>query len=202
MTERSTPWLTTKRVESLTDGVFAIAMTLLVLNLRVPVISEDIAKQTLPGALLSLRPHFFAYGLSFFLLAVFWIIHHRQFHTIKRADQGLLWINIVALIFIVLLPFSTSLIGEYENVQLAAIFFEGNLLAAGLAFYFNYWYATANHRLVDPDLDERAIVIGRRRNLVIPVVSLVAIGLSFVSPQYSTLAYALIPFILAKYLKS
>lgn len=194
--ERATPWLTTKRIETLTDGVFAIAMTLLVLNLHVPVVKEVLAPQALPQALLNLSPHFFAYTLSFVLLAVFWIVHHRQFHQIKRADERLLWINVVILMFVALIPFSTSLMGEYENAQIAAVFFEVNMMFAGLALYVNWWYATAGHRLVDEDLDARRIARAGMRNLLVPGVSVIAIGVSFVTPSYSTMAYLLIPFIL------
>ncbi len=194
-------WLTTKRLESLSDGIFAIAMTILVLNLRVPLMTDTEAVTKLPGILRGLWPNFFAYTLSFLLLAAFWIMHHKQFHAIKKVDEPLLWLNIISMLFVVMIPFSTYLYGEYETSRTAALFFEGNLGLAGAAFFLTYWYATKDHRLVDDDLDARRVSLTRKRTALMPVVSVLAIGISFISPQYSTLAYLLIPVILVGFLK-
>ncbi|KKN04314.1 hypothetical protein LCGC14_1098650 [marine sediment metagenome] len=191
--------MSTKRVEALTDGVFAIAMTLLVLNIELPVIPEGATSKMLPKLVLGLWPAFFNYALSFFLLAVFWIVHHRQFHFIKAIDQKLLWINILGLMLIALIPFSTSLIAEYGDVQIAAIFFECNLLGIGLIFYMNWRYATSKRHLIDSDLSAQMILSRKKRYLTVPFVSLVAIGLSFLTPDWSELAYLTIPFILARH---
>ena len=193
------PMLSTKRIQALTDGVFAIAMTLLVLNFEVPTIPEGSAVQMLPKLVLGLWPKFFNYVLSFILLAIFWIAHHRQFHFIKFIDQKLLWINILGLMFIVLIPFSTSLIAEYGDVQIAALVFECNLLVIGWLFYRQWSYATGKHHLIDRDLSAQTILSNKRRNLIVPAISLVAIGLSFLTPQWSEVAYFAIPFIMAKY---
>lgn len=197
--QRSRSWLTTQRIEALTDGIFAIAMTLLVLNLHLPKISSDLAAKELSKQLFGLWPHFQGYATSFILLAVFWIVHHKQFRAIKRANEVSLWMNILALLFVALIPFSTSLSGEYGNQQIAVVFFECNLLAAGLIFYLQWRYATNNHRLVDPGLDPQSIALARKRNLFIPIVSLLAIGVSFISPEWSTTTYLIIP-LLHKYI--
>jgi uncharacterized membrane protein len=191
--------LSAKRIQALTDGVFAIAMTLLVLNLKVPPVTEESAAQVLPKLVLRLWPDFFNYALSFILLATFWIVHHRQFHFIKAINQKLLWINILGLMFIALIPFSTSLIAEHGDVQIAALVFECNLLAIGLIFYVHWSYATGKHHLINPDLSAQRILLNKKRNLVMPVVSLIAIGLSFLTPDWSEVPYLAIPFIMAKY---
>ena len=191
--------LNTKRIEALTDGVFAIAMTLLVLSLEIPAIPEGAAAQVLPKLVLGLWPDFFNYALSFILLAKFWILHHRQFHFIKAIDQRLLWINILGLMFIALIPFSTSLIAKHGDVQVAALFFECNLLAIGSIFYMHWSYATGKRHLIDPDLSAQTILLNKKRNLVIPTISLVCIGLSFLTPDWSEVPYFAIPFIMAKY---
>ena len=193
------PVLSTKRIEALTDGVFAIAMTLLVLNLEIPAIPEGAAAQVLPKLVLGLWPNFFNYALSFILLAIFWIVHHRQFHFIKAIDQRLLWINILGLMFIALIPFSTSLTAEHGDVQVAAVLFECNLLAIGSIFYIHWSYATGKRHLIDPDLSAQTILLNKKRNLVIPTISLVCIGLSFLTPDWSEVPYFAIPFIMAKY---
>ena len=193
------PSMSTRRMEALTDGVFAIAMTLLVLDFKVPTIPEGLSVDALPKLILDLWPNFFNYVQSFMLLAIFWIVHHLQFHYIKFIDRGLLWLNILGLMFIVLIPFSTSLIAEYGDVQIGALIFECNLLAIGCLFYMQWWYVMRKRHLLDRDLSEQEIVLIRKRNLVVPIVSLVAIGLSFVSPEWSEVPYFAIPFILRKY---
>lgn len=181
------------RLETLVDGIFAISMTLLVLNLRLPQVN---AETTLYRELLNMTPHFQSYVLSFYLLAVFWVVHHKQMRHISRVDEPFLWLNILAMVFVALIPFSTSLEGEYGNLQAAAVFFEGNLLAAGLAFSAQWAYASKNHRLLEPSVDQAVIDRALRRSAVMPIVSGVAIALSFVTPGYSTLAYLAIPVVM------
>ncbi len=181
------------RLETLVDGIFAISMTLLVLNLRLPQVG---AETTLARELLGMIPHFQSYVLSFYLLAVFWVIHHRQLRHVAKVDEPFLWLNVLAMVFVALIPFSTSLEGEYGNLQAAAIFFEANLLLAGLAFAAQFAYAAHGHRLLQPDTDQSVIDRALRRSMVMPVVSAVAIALTFVTPSYGTLAYLSIPVIL------
>ena len=177
--KKSIPLLSTNRMETLTDGVFAIAMTLLVLNFKVPTIPEGSSVNALPKLILGLWPYFFNYVESFILLGIFWIVHHRQCHYIKFVDHGLLWLNILGLMFIALIPFSTSLIAQHGDVQIGALVFECNLLAIGCLFYMQWWYVTGKHHLLDRDLSAETILLNKKRNLVVPIISLVVIGLSF-----------------------
>ena len=184
------------RTEALTDGIFAISMTILVLNIEVPS-ATDLAGQSLNEFLLDQWVEFFNYALSFVLLAMFWITHHKQLNIFKQVDQPSIWINIVGLMFVALIPFSTSLMGEYSSDQIANVFFEVNMLIIGMAFYSMWTYATAGYRLVDSEqVTAEHIRRGKRRNLVIPVVSLIAIAASFISPSWSTAVYMIIPLIM------
>ena len=193
------PVMNTKRLEALTDGVFSIAMTLLVLNLKLPIRPNNLSSSVFPELVLELWPDIINYALSFILLSIFWIVHHSQFHHIEFVDNKILWINIMGLMFIALVPFSTSLIAEFGDMQLAAIIFEGNLLGIGIMFYLNWHYATGKHHLIDSDLTAQEILLNKKKYLVIPFVSLVAIGLSFLNPNWSELVYFAIPFILIRY---
>jgi uncharacterized membrane protein len=184
--------LTTSRVEALSDGVFAIAMTLLVLTLDVPVLPSHAGSAELSSALSALLPHVWSFLLSFVLLGSFWVVHHRQYQHIRHATEASIWINLIALLFVVILPFSTDLQGEYGNLALANIVFETNLLLIGLSYLAQWWYATKVANLVDPELDPETIRLGLLRNLVVPAVSLVAILLALVTPSGSTLVYLLI----------
>ena len=191
----SESWMTTHRIEALTDGIYAIAMTLLVLNLALPEVGTDQAVQ-LHDALFGQAHKFFNYALSFILLAIFWIIHHDQFHFIKRTDRIHLWLNIFCLMFVVLVPFSTSLTGDYPDETIAKLFFDSNLFILGIFNSLNWAYAKG-YRLVDRSLDPRRIAIGKRRGAVTPIVALIAMGLSVITPQWSSCAYLLIPVLLA-----
>jgi uncharacterized membrane protein len=185
--------LTTRRIEALADGIFAIAMTLLVLTLTLPDMAQT--KLSLSQLLADQWPKFFNYALSFLLLAIFWIVHHQQFHVIRRTDRRHVWINIGILMFVALMPFSTDVIGSYEHETLAELLFSANLMILGLLFLLNWWYACRNHRLVDPDLDRETIVGGIRRNCVTPVVAAISMVLSFFIPRWGLTVYMLIPFI-------
>lgn len=188
--------MTTHRIEALTDGIFAIAMTLLVLTLDLPELEKGLTQTGLHQLLLAQRDKFLNYGLSFVLLAIFWIIHHEQFHVIKRTDRKHLWINIFALMSIVLIPFSTSLVGDYPDDWMAEFFFGSNIFIIGVLFNSNWAYATKGHRLVEASLDRRRIALGKKRGAVTPLVSLLAMGLSLIHPQLSLYVYILIPLIL------
>jgi len=110
--------LTPNRLEFLTDGVFAIVMTLLVLEISIPEIAHPSLQVELPRRLLELWPKLYSYLLSFFVLGTLWTLHHRSFHSIKRSDNVLLWLNIFFLMFVALMPFTTSIVGNYGIGQL------------------------------------------------------------------------------------
>jgi uncharacterized membrane protein len=189
--DASQPGMTTHRIEALADGIFAIAMTLLVLNLALPEAGKGLTG--LHSLLFGQLDNLFCYALSFVLLAIFWIRHHQQFHFIKRTDGKHLWINIFFLMFVALMPFSTSLVGDYSNEPLAEVFFGSNIFMLSMLLLCSWTYATNHHRLVDPSLDAPRIALAKKRGTVTMLVAVLAMGLSFVNPQISSLAYLLIP---------
>ncbi|MFH0887460.1 MAG: TMEM175 family protein [bacterium] len=188
--------MTTNRIETLTDGVFAIAMTLLVLNLKFPQPSQYIGG-FLHKILQSQIHIFINYILSFIILGIFWIMHHQQSHYIRRTDRIHLWINIFMLMFIALIPFSTSLVSNFTKDWVDEIFFAGNIFIIGTLFYANWSYATYKCRLVEPKTDKVLIDIGKRRVLVVPLIALFAIITAFQKIELSSYCYMLIPIILA-----
>ncbi|WP_321423063.1 TMEM175 family protein [uncultured Methanobacterium sp.] len=185
-----------KRIETLVDGVFAIAMTLLVLGITVPSIANP-TEAGLYQALINLLPNFYSYFISFILLAVFWRINHNQFNRIKRADGTLLWIIIIWLLFVALLPFSAFFIGEYGNFRIPNIFFDLNLFAIGFLLFLN-WRHALNSGLVD-GVDDEMRRTSLRLNLILPVISLLALGVTYlpfmkeVGYAWSSLVYLIIP---------
>lgn len=181
------------RMEALTDGIFAFAMTLLVLSLNVPEGLHDPSDAAIAAMLVGQIPALFHFFLAFFILASFWIAHHAQVDRIRHIDRTFLWINIAALMFVVLVPFSVSLIGDYPDGTFATVIFEANLLFIGLLFAAQWRYAAHDGRLVRPGTDIRR---GNLRVMVVPAVSAVAILLALAGWSWSTAAYAVIPLVM------
>ncbi len=177
--------LTTHRIEALGDGVFAIAMTLLILEIRVPVLHGKFVASQLPDALIALWPKFLCYFISFVTLGVYWVAHHLHFHSIKRSDRMLLWINVLFLMAVGVVPFSTALVGQYVDQRLPVMLYAVNMIVISLVLQLHWWYATHNHRLVRPDLPRQLVRTVSHVILLGPLVYLVAIGLSYVSTALS-----------------
>ena len=185
--------LSTARVETLTDGVFAIVMTLLILEIHVPEIAEGLVDAELPAKLAELGPKLFSYALSFVILGVLWVGHHNQFYFIKRADRSLLWINILFLMFVAFIPFSAALLGEYGRNQLSVVIYGANLIVAGLILYLHWWYGMKTHHLTDAHIEPTLMRTISRRILTPPAIYLLAIALSFVSTTLSIILYIFVP---------
>ena len=185
--------LSRNRVEALTDGVFAVAMTLLVLDIKVPELQGPFDISQLPGRLLALWPKFLSYTISFVILGVYWVGHHIQLSYIRRVDRPLLWINLLFLLWVVLVPFSTALLSEYPMTQIAITVYGFNLIAIGVTLAVHWWYATVETRHVDADIHPGVVRGGLLRTLVAPSIYVVAIGVSFVRPEISLFLYSLVP---------
>lgn len=185
-----------RRIETLVDGIFAIAMTLLVLGITVPSVTNP-TEASIYQALYDLLPNFYSYFISFILLAVFWRINHLQFNRIKRADGTLLWIIILWLLFVALVPFSAYFVGEYGNFQIPNIFFDINLFFLGFLLFLN-WRHAINQGLMD-ELDEATLKSSLKVNLMLPVISLLALIITFLPFMkewgygWSSMVYLIIP---------
>jgi uncharacterized membrane protein len=186
--------MSTKRIETLVDGIFAIAMTLLVLSLNVPQIPYPTTNEQILDVLIRMAPQFFIYILSFILLATFWRINHTQFNLIKKTDQKLLWINVFWLLLVALVPFSTNLVGDYGYLTVSMVFFDINLFLIGVLYNLNWHYAV-KHNFLDHTVDQDFLKSRRTVNLSLPFCALIAAGLAFITPEYSSLVYFLIFFV-------
>jgi len=147
------------RLEAFSDGVFAIAITLLVLDLHVPV-GRDIAHGGLVHALLVQWPIYMAYVLSFVTLLVFWMNHHTTFKHITRTNQAFLILNGLLLMAISVIPFTTALLAEYSQRperKTVELVYSGTFVIAGLIYNLLGVYATRNRRLTARKADMRTI---------------------------------------------
>jgi len=172
---------TPNRLEALTDAVFAIVMTLLVLEITIPEIVHPSLQAELPRRLLELWPKLYSYALSFIVLGLLWTLHHRSFHSIKRCDSALVWLNIVFLMFVALIPFSTSLIGNYGTEQLSIVIYASNVLLALVMRLIIWTYATGKYHLVDSDISRRWVKVDKLILIGYSPVFLLVIGVSFIN---------------------
>ena len=143
----------TTRVEALSDGIFAVAMTLLILDVKLPPMSQPISAAQYSALVLGLWPKLVIFVCSFVVLSQVWIIHHYLFHLLKTCDQMLLFWNFLVLIFVSCLPLSTSLAGEYPHFPLSAAIYVGNLMAMHLAYRGLWHHASHRDDLMKGDLD-------------------------------------------------
>ena len=176
------------RILSLTDGVFAFALTLLVLGLTVPVITTTgLSSSQLSGELGARLNQdwqtFFGYAFAFVMIAVWWTYHHRTFRYIERYDSVLMWSNMALLMEIAVMPFVLQLYATYSSAQVAVVLFSVMQIAAALTLNFIWRYAAVGHRLVNPSLDPREIAFFANAGLITPAVFAVSIGISFVSVE-------------------
>jgi uncharacterized membrane protein len=186
------------RLEALVDGIFAIAMTLLVLGISSPKPDISQAQAVLPGQIFDLIPEFFLFIIAFLILAGFWLDHHRQFHFVRVIDSRLLWINVFLLISLVFIPFSTDVAGDYHFVQVAVLLFHINILIVGLIFSYHLHYISQSEHLLDPQADRKSLRLLFHQSLLIPGIAFIAAIISFVSPSVSLLVYLVVP--VARYL--
>ncbi len=189
--EESTGRLSTLRVVTLADGIFAIAMTLLVFEVKVPIGATS--DGDLWSRLVDLWPRFASCGLAFLTLGFAWIGHHNQYLAIRSTDRTFLWLNVAFLSAIAVVPFSSALLGEYPLRLPAVMTYAGNLAVAGALLYAHWSYATTNHRLVDPAISADFIRGTKRRVLTAPLAYVGAITLAAVSVRLGLLVCLLVP---------
>jgi len=158
----------------------------------VPDIPQGLAAAELQGRVRDLAPSILSYVISFLVIGTFWVAHHRNFRYIKRYDGRLLWLNLLFLLGIAFLPFPTALLGRYGNTQFAVVFYATVLVVTGLLLVGLWLYATAGHRLVDPDLDPRFIRYNTVRGVSASAIFLLSIGLSFIGPQVAEYSWLLV----------
>lgn len=169
----------TDRVEALSDGVFAIVLTLLVLQFSIPDVPANHAGAELPSALADQQALLFSYLLSFFVVGIYWIVHHNLFQQIERHDRLLLYLNLVFLLAVSFLPFPTELLGVYST-RLTWTLYALNISLVGLVLTTLWWYADRRGFTGDA-IDERTASLVTLRGLIPPAVFLLSIGVAAVN---------------------
>lgn len=181
------------RIESLTDGIFAFAMTLLVLNLNAPELHGLVTNQELIQQIFALSDRFLIFLLSFFLLALAWGVHHKQFAKITRSDERLMWINMLRLLFVVMIPFSSVLVGSYSDLSAAVFFFCMNIFLLCSVSYLEWKYAVS-HDLTE-NLSNEYEKSANAKNMITVAIAGVAVILSLFNTNLALWIFAIIPFV-------
>lgn len=150
------------RIAALSDGVFAIAMTLIVLGIRVPNLGSEGSEQGLFRALVDLAPQFVTYLLSFLTLGIFWNGQQTQLHYLARANRDLAWIHLAFLAAVALMPFSASLLAYNIGLRLALVAYWANIFVLGVIIYSSWRYATRAGLVREEVTPEMSSAIVRR----------------------------------------
>lgn len=179
----------TGRIEAFSDGVFAIAITLLVLDIKVPHHIQSLPHYTrLIDALLQQWPAYLAHFISFVTILIIWVSHHRLFNYIKRSNDTFLFLNGLLLLFVTFVPFPTALLSEYirsYDAHVAAAVYSGTYFSVAVVFNLLWRYASHKNRLLDRNCDPCFVKAISKQYLFGPPLYLVALVLSFISAAAS-----------------
>jgi uncharacterized membrane protein len=192
------------RLLTLSDGVVAIALTLLVLQLKVPLLADRTSAHELGHRLAAEENEVISYAISFYVIAQFWLVHHRVFRNIAGHSEGLAWWNLFFLLFITTMPFSSNLLGVYPSNPLAVDIFALNILMASASTQATLVFAERRHLLAGP-VDAAVKRAGQIRSGAVIVSVLLSIGLAWVNPnvaKYCWLLIAVAPFLANRYSSS
>ena len=158
-----------ERLILFSDAVFAIAITLLVIELKIPEMSE-ITNRSLADALLETTPHFISFLISFMIIGIYWVAHHRMFYYVTGYDNKLLWLNLFLLFFIVLMPFSSNIYGVYNSLDTAFLLYVFNISMLSLFIFLMYRYISKPSKKLSHGLENpRLVNYYKTRSWIVPV---------------------------------
>jgi uncharacterized membrane protein len=183
------------RLQALSDGVFSIVMTLLVLNLIDIDVLGAKTEADLHRLLTALWPKLISYIISFVIAARFWVAQHVLTHNMTQIDLRFIWLNALFLFFISMLPFSAALLGEHHQYAIAEIVYGANMIMSVGTLGACGHYAVSDGRLVKDDLSTEFSQVASRRILTAIVVYAIGIAISLVNPHAGYVMYVLAAFL-------
>lgn len=173
-----------ERLAALSDGIFAVAMTLLVLDLRVPAREAVHSGADLRHALMGLAPQFIAYLMSFITLGIFWVGQQTQLNHLARTDRSLSWIHLLFLFAVSIMPFSTRLLAEFISYRTALLGYWLNILLLGAVLYIS-WICALGSGLVKEDISPQIATAIKRRIVIAQSLYAVGAALCFFNTYWS-----------------
>ncbi len=182
------------RVETFSDGIFAIIITLLVLEIKVPHIPDHHSTSELFLALLGLLPKLISWGISFFTIAVIWTNHHKIFNQISHLDSGLFWWNTFLLFWCTFIPFPTAVMGDYPDNRSSILLYGIVMAFMALSFTMMRFYALRNKKVLIESINMEEFKRGTTRSLAFgPLAYIFGTLLGFIHPYLAFLIFAGIP---------
>ena len=182
------------RVETFSDGIFAVIITLLVLEIKAPEINNHSSIEELFKALIVLLPKILSWIVSFLILCVIWVNHHRIFEQIKTVTHSIFWLNANLLMWCTLIPFPTALLGDYINNPMALITFGLIMSLAAFAFTLMRWNILKNTDILNDNVDLIHFKKATTKSLIFgPALYLSGAALSLIHPYISFTIYFFIP---------
>ena len=178
-----------ERLIFLVDGVFAITMTLLVLELRPP----ELETTNLAAALQAMLPRLYIYLIAFYSIANHWVVHQRMFRHITDMDTTMLWLTILSLLFITLIPVATAIVGRFPGEELAVACFSANSFLQAMTVWMFWAYVVKNLKQFASHSDPRLLEITSQVWLVIAIGWLVSIPLSFINVYLAYASWIILP---------
>lgn len=180
-----------ERIIFFSDAVFAIAITLLALDIRLPPIEGPVTDEQLLQSLLAIWPKYLGFIISFLVIGVYWMAHHRKFRLIERYDTKLILLNLLLLMTVAFIPFPTSVISEYGN-RTATIFYALTAMVMGLLLAAIWWHASNNYRLIPSHVSQHQCQREMLRTLVAPIIFGLSIALAFFDDDLAKFSWLLI----------
>ena len=180
----------TDRVKTFTDGVFAIIITILVLELSVP---PNLSEQSLAEALQETWPELMAWVISFLITGMYWVWHRDLFHQIRAVNRDVVWLNLLFMLPAALIPFAASVLGEYPEQPIGLHVYGAVLIAASLMRWVLYAYVTRRPELLFAPLAERPRRIGGLLAASPIVVYALAMAVAAAAPRISLVLYLTVP---------
>lgn len=182
------------RVEAFSDGIFAIIITLLVLEIKVPHIEDHNSPGSLLTALIKLLPKFMGWIISFFTVAVIWVNHHKLFKQFRYLDHGIFWWNALLLLWTSFIPFPTAVLGDYPGNDVSVIFYGSVMALMAVSFTLMRWYVLKNPDLLEETVDISKFRKGTLLSLVFgPMLYLAGVACALIHPYVSFAIYLAIP---------
>lgn len=181
-----------ERFALFSDAVFAIAITLLALEIRLPAGVELHSDRELLQALLGIWPLYLNYAISFLVIGQYWMIHHRMFRMITRFDRRLMLLNLLLLMCIGFIPFPTAILGEHSGT-VGTVLYAGTMVVTGLMNALLWMYATMNKgHLLGVELSQGEIAQSRQRQFLMPCVFLASIAIAFWNADIAKFSWILL----------
>lgn len=190
-TNDNSPALSKHRLDALADGIFAVAMTLLVIELKLPEAAKILSDVDLASALLHLIPKFIGWIVSFFVLGIFWWTHHRALNHVRQVDGKLIALNLAFLGFVSLMPFASSLAGEFPRSIISQIIYAATMITVAIFSRLIWVYIHKHPDLCAHPMSAATLAGGQARTTMLIAVCLISVIIALLIPGAGNMAFML-----------